>query len=113
MKNRYSVISNDEASRLTGQRGLPELGWSIVKKLDDGKFEWIANDGGEPEDQTFVRDLDWIPCWFNQFEAELSDLQESYRRLEEEKLALEWENGELKSELKAMREELSHLKPRR
>ena len=37
-----------------------ESGWHIVLYRDGLPLSIVGSDGGEPEDQIFVRDLDWI-----------------------------------------------------
>jgi hypothetical protein len=37
----------------------------LYLQKDDGEYEFIASDGGEPEDNTFRRDWSWVPGELN------------------------------------------------
>lgn len=67
-KVRYFVISNNVALK----RGYPQAdclndGWSLWRTRSTSEepnfsdVEYVAEDGGEPEDQSLVRDWDWVP----------------------------------------------------
>lgn len=41
----------------------------------------IAIDGGEPEDQSFLRDWSWVPELINEYENTIAELKDEIKRL--------------------------------
>jgi hypothetical protein len=71
MKNSYRVIDAEEGKRLNAPIPPWEDGWDdlldswypssyLYRFEDDIPVEFIGQDGGEPEDQTFSRDWGWV-----------------------------------------------------
>lgn len=72
--------------------------WVLVETHPDGKVaRVIAHDGGEPEDQTLVRDFSWAPDILNEYYAN-------------HKIELEALNKELRQKIHSIQEELNILK---
>ena len=72
--------------------------WILVETHPDGKVaRVIAQDGGEPEDQTLARDFSWVPDILNEYYIN--------HRIELEAL-----NKELRQEILLLKEELNLLK---
>lgn len=58
----YGVVANDELPPGVGEyaRTYNGDGWSVVRFDGDRIVEWIADDGGAPEDQTLLREWKWV-----------------------------------------------------
>jgi hypothetical protein len=48
---------------------------------DDGSEACLGNDRGEPEDNLFARDWDWVPVELNRLASEIRTLREEKERL--------------------------------
>lgn len=63
-RNRFRIVDNTEAEKLLGNKfsnDFPnDLSGVIIEYTNDGSIEYIAQDGGEPEDQTLFRDWKWV-----------------------------------------------------
>lgn len=94
---RYSVVLSFDAIA-KGYPGWEELQlypdeacWCLYE-TDNGKpFRLVATDGGDPEDQTLVRDWRWVPGELNKLfnyagtlAAELADRTEENIRLKQQ-----------------------------
>ena len=55
--------------------------WVLCHIKDNKPIQYIAHDGGEPEDQVFVRDLDWIAPSLNNYEEKLHTLNKQVEEL--------------------------------
>lgn len=55
--------------------------WVLCHIKDNKPIQYIAHDGGEPEDQVFVRDLNWIAPLLNNYEERLHALNKQANEL--------------------------------
>jgi hypothetical protein len=95
---RFIVVDNSDARVPEDYRD----GWHLI---DTVTGEWIGCDGGEPEDQSLVRDWDWVATKLNQYNKEyhavLSEVMAENEQLNP--YALESKINELESENKRLR----------
>lgn len=67
---RFIVIPSNEANAAFGDFGLDPNSWSLVETDGEKPIRFIGADGGEPEDQTLVRDWNWVATEMNAVDAE-------------------------------------------
>lgn len=68
MKDRFFVVDESEAKELLGDSfdgTYDGESWCLLEKMDDGTHRLVGMDGGEPEDQSLVRDWAWIVAELN------------------------------------------------
>lgn len=68
MKDRFFVVDESEAKELLGdsfEGTYDGESWCLLEKMDDGTHRLVGMDGGEPEDQSLVRDWAWIVAELN------------------------------------------------
>ena len=97
---RFMVVDNSDDRVPEDYRR--EYGWHLI---DTVTGEWVGSDGGEPEDQSLVRDWDWVATKLNQYNKEyhavLSEVMAENEQLNP--YALEFKINELESENKRLR----------
>ncbi len=93
---KYEILTNEEEVKL----GIAEkdkwddyclMLWLFV---DDKPVKLIASDGGEPEDNSFGRDWNFVPGELNKLAKRINKLEE---RLKEADSIIYWLDGEVKS----------------
>lgn len=63
----FKVLASNDP-RLAGMGYDDDFCWVLVETHPDGKVaRVIAQDGGEPEDQTLARDFSWVPDILNEY----------------------------------------------
>lgn len=70
--NRFEMVEKEKAHELGLYPvvGKYECGYAIIENLPDGTRRLVGSDEGEPEDQSFGRDLGWVlPALNAAFEA--------------------------------------------
>jgi hypothetical protein len=79
--SRYSVHSLEDAwgwGWLPNDNHCPDGGWGLFdneqRDRSTGYPMLVAEDGGEPEDATFVRDFKWVPVLLNSLAADKAEL---------------------------------------
>ena len=76
---RFIVVDGSDERVPEHERG--DFGWHIIDTSDGS---WVASDGGEPEDQLFVRDLNWITPTLNKLAARIDELEQQLDHAESE-----------------------------
>jgi hypothetical protein len=79
---RFVVIDSIEASKFLDDSINPERS-SLCERMPDGTLRELGADRGEPEDNTFRRDWNWVELELNKLADEAAQLQRSLRIADE------------------------------
>jgi hypothetical protein len=79
---RFVVIDSSEASKFLDVSINPERSY-LCERMPDGQMRELGADRGEPEDNTFRRDWNWVELELNKLADEAAQLQRSLRIADE------------------------------